>query len=185
LVSLWRLLLLETSQAAENFSYSEYTNTFLVWAFHRVLPWRFRYFPKILKRLSSKNLTGCMLRYKGEKDHLNTVAIEAVLSNPSFFQVRILFVPWLIPNWAKAQAWWNVIFVKKGVGLNERLLAHELAHVLQWRSLGVLAFIFHYVRHLILQGYDAHPMEVDATTSLGKLYNGRVAPPLSIIICNY
>lgn len=87
------------------------------------------------------------------------------MSNPSFSRVRIFYVPWLIPNWARAQAWWNVILVKKGVDLNERVLAHELAHVLQWRSLGALPFIFQYVRFLILHGYDAHPMEVDARSA--------------------
>ncbi|MDI6852775.1 MAG: hypothetical protein QME75_04110 [Deltaproteobacteria bacterium] len=87
------------------------------------------------------------------------------MSDPSIFQVRILTVPWLIPTWAKAQAWWNVILVRRGVDLNDRLLAHELAHVLQWRALGVLPFIFHYVRHLISHGYEAHPLEVHARTA--------------------
>lgn len=77
-------------------------------------------------------------------------------------RVRILMVPRLIPRWAKAQAWWNVILVRKGVDLSEMLLAHELAHVVQWRTLGVFRFMLRYVRLLILHGYEAHPMEQDA-----------------------
>lgn len=76
--------------------------------------------------------------------------------------VRILFVPWLIPTWARAQTWWNVILVRRGVGLTKRLLAHELAHVLQWRSLGVVGFVGQYARDLIRRGYRDHPLEMVA-----------------------
>lgn len=76
--------------------------------------------------------------------------------------MHIYYVPWLIPTWARAQAWGNVILVKKGVGLTEGLLAHELAHVLQWRSLGVFGFLFYYARSLIRHGYEGHPLEMAA-----------------------
>jgi hypothetical protein len=68
-------------------------------------------------------------------------------------------VPWLLPTWARAQAWGTVILVKRGVPLTERLVAHELAHVLQWRALGVCRFIFHYLRFFLRHGYAGHPLE--------------------------
>jgi hypothetical protein len=76
--------------------------------------------------------------------------------------VRIVSVAWLIPNWARAQTWGNVVLVKRGVRLTTQLLAHELAHVLQWRSLGVLGFVCRYARHLIGRGYKEHPLEIAA-----------------------
>jgi hypothetical protein len=71
-------------------------------------------------------------------------------------------VPWLLPNWASAQVWWNVILVKRGVGLTAELLAHELAHILQWRSLGVVGFMYHYARAFLCHGYENHPLEMTA-----------------------
>ena len=76
--------------------------------------------------------------------------------------MHIYYVPWLIPTWARAQAWWNAILVKRGVGLTEELLAHELAHVLQWRSLGVFRFMFNYARYFLRHGYVGHPLEMTA-----------------------
>lgn len=76
--------------------------------------------------------------------------------------IRIFFVPWLIPTWARAQTWWNVVLVRRGVGLTKRLLAHELAHVLQWRTLGVVGFVRQYARHLIRHGYLENPLEIVA-----------------------
>jgi hypothetical protein len=52
--------------------------------------------------------------------------------------------------------------VKRGVGLTAELLAHELAHVLQWRSLGVFGFMYHYARFFLRHGYADHPLEVAA-----------------------
>jgi hypothetical protein len=76
--------------------------------------------------------------------------------------VKIYWVPWLIPNWARAQTWWHVVLVRRGVRLTKRLLAHELAHVLQWRSLGVWGFVCRYARHLIRHGYEQNPLEIVA-----------------------
>ncbi|MFZ2087912.1 MAG: hypothetical protein WAU47_05000 [Desulfobaccales bacterium] len=76
--------------------------------------------------------------------------------------VKIRAVPWLIPTWARAQTWWNLILVRRGVGLSKRLLAHELAHVLQWRSLGVWGFVGQYARHLLRHGYEKNPLEIAA-----------------------
>ena len=84
------------------------------------------------------------------------------MTKTPFIPIKIFSVPWLIPTWAKAQAWWTVILIKRGVGLTEGLLAHELAHVLQWRALGVFGFVFHYVRSFLRHGYDTHPLEMAA-----------------------
>jgi len=87
---------------------------------------------------------------------------ETVLSAPPDIPIRIFYVPWLLPNWARAQAWWNAILVKRGVRLTEALLAHELAHVLQWHALGVFGFMFQYASHFIRHGYGGHPLEMAA-----------------------
>ncbi len=58
--------------------------------------------------------------------------------------------------------WGHVILVKRGVGLTEKLLAHELAHVLQWRLLGVFGFMYDYARFFLRHGYAGHPLEVAA-----------------------
>jgi hypothetical protein len=66
---------------------------------------------------------------------------ETVLSSSPDIPIRIYYVPWLIPTYARAQAWWTVILVKRGVRLTESLLAHELAHVLQWHPLETVAHL--------------------------------------------
>jgi hypothetical protein len=76
--------------------------------------------------------------------------------------VKIRTVPWLIPTWARAQTWGNVILVRRGVPLSQRLLAHELAHVLQWRALGIWGFISRYARYLLRHGYEKNPLEIAA-----------------------
>jgi hypothetical protein len=80
----------------------------------------------------------------------------------TFRPVRLIIVPWLIPGWAQAQVWWNIILLRRGVSLTERLLAHELAHVIQWQTLGIFPFIFQYAKHLIRYGYRRHPLELAA-----------------------
>jgi hypothetical protein len=85
-----------------------------------------------------------------------------MLSDSPLIPIRIYYVPWLIPTWARAQTWWNVILVRRGVGLTVQLLAHELAHVLQWRALGVGRFLFHYARHFLRHGYEKNPLEMAA-----------------------
>ena len=76
--------------------------------------------------------------------------------------VMIFRVPWLIPGWARAQVWGRVILVKRGVQLTEDLLAHELAHVLQWSALGAGRFMWRYVSHQLRHGYDHNPLEITA-----------------------
>lgn len=93
---------------------------------------------------------------------VSTPGRETALSDSPGIPIRVYFVPWLIPTWARAQVWWNVILVKRGIKLTEGLLAHELAHVLQWRSLGVFGFLFSYARSFLLHGYEGHPLELVA-----------------------
>jgi hypothetical protein len=88
--------------------------------------------------------------------------LETQLLNTPLLPVKICRVPWLIPNWARAQTWWNVVLVRRGVRLTKRLLAHELAHVLQWRAFGAFGFVRRYARHLITQGYLQNPLEIIA-----------------------
>jgi hypothetical protein len=103
------------------------------------------------------------LNRRGRRFHTKTFPRQRPrLPEPPALPIRIYFVPWLIPAWARAQAWWTVILVKRGVGLTERLLAHELAHVLQWRSLGVWGFLCRYARFFLRHGYEAHPLEMAA-----------------------
>jgi hypothetical protein len=87
---------------------------------------------------------------------------EQPLSGPPPRPVRIRLVPWLIPNWARAQTWGNVVLVKRTTRLTPELLAHELAHVLQWRSFGVVGFVRRYACHLIRHGYENNPLEIVA-----------------------
>jgi len=76
--------------------------------------------------------------------------------------VSIIRVPWLIPRWARAQVWGRVILLRRGVEISEQLLAHELAHVMQWRALGIFPFMFHYLMGLFRYGYQRHPLELEA-----------------------
>jgi hypothetical protein len=76
-----------------------------------------------------------------------------------YLPVRLITVPWLIPAWAQAQVWGRFILLRRGIDVTEALLAHELAHVLQWHTLGVLPFLYHYLAGLIRFGYRAHPLE--------------------------
>jgi hypothetical protein len=55
-----------------------------------------------------------------------------------------------------------VVLVRREVRLTKRLLAHELAHVLQWHSFGAWGFVRRYARHLVTQGYMHHPLEIIA-----------------------
>jgi hypothetical protein len=85
--------------------------------------------------------------------------IEAM---PRRENVRLITVPWLIPRWARAQVWGRVILIRRGVAVTETLLAHELAHVLQWRVMGILPFIFYYLKYFVRHGYRNHPLELQA-----------------------
>ncbi len=77
---------------------------------------------------------------------------------------RIVRVPFLIPSWVAAQVLIpGLIFVKRGVPLSRRLIAHEIAHDDQWRRYG-LAFPLVYVWEWIRAGfsYTRNRLEVEA-----------------------
>jgi len=56
------------------------------------------------------------------------------------------------------------VFLAARVGeVRAEVLAHEYAHVLQWRYLGVFRFAWNYLSGLVLYGYGLkHPMEREA-----------------------
>ncbi len=93
------------------------------------------------------------------KVHLAGVADSATLTRP---RVRLKRVPWLLPTWAQAQAWPRLILIRRGVPLTEALLAHELAHVDQWRRLGPVVFVWRYCLDFWRYGYTDHPLEEEA-----------------------
>lgn len=84
--------------------------------------------------------------------------------------VSLITVPWLIPGWARAQVWGRLILLRRGVRLTEALLAHELAHVQQWRTLGVFPFVCQYLTGLIRSGYWHHPLEQAARAAEHDAY---------------
>ena len=84
------------------------------------------------------------------------------MTDVQFPPVRLIVVPWLIPRWARAQVWGRTILIRRGIDLTERLLAHELAHVRQWRKLGRCGFVWHYAGQLLRYGYFQNPLEVEA-----------------------
>jgi hypothetical protein len=78
-------------------------------------------------------------------------------------EIRLVFLPFLIPRWAAAQVLLpRRVFVKRGVRLTRRLLAHELVHVDQLRRRGVLGYWWAYLTLLLRYGYREHPLELDA-----------------------
>ena len=89
--------------------------------------------------------------------------------------VRLFIVPWLIPRWAQAQVWGRFILICRGVPITEQLLAHELAHVLQWHSMGILPFMFSYVKYYFRHGYRDHPLEQQAQAAENRDFYRRWA----------
>jgi hypothetical protein len=78
-------------------------------------------------------------------------------------RVRLIRLPFLLPRWAAAQVLLpGKVFVRSGVVVTRRLLAHELVHVEQLRRMGILRFWWTYLILLLRHGYREHPMELDA-----------------------
>ena len=84
---------------------------------------------------------------------------------PADIPVCVITVPWLIPRWARAQVWGRFILIRRGIPVTEQLLAHELAHVLQWHIMGIFSFIFHYLKYFHRHGYQNHPLERQAQSA--------------------
>lgn len=78
-------------------------------------------------------------------------------------EVKLIRLPFLLPRWAAAQVLLpRRVFVRRGIRLNQRLLAHELVHLEQLERLGVLRYWWTYLVLLLRCGYREHPMELDA-----------------------
>lgn len=56
------------------------------------------------------------------------------------------------------------IFLRRpGVLVTTPWIAHEFAHVLQWKRLGVFRFVWQYATGLVRHGYGrSHPLEAEA-----------------------
>lgn len=78
-------------------------------------------------------------------------------------EVKLVRLPFLLPRWAVAQVLVpGRIFVRRDVRVSRRLLAHELVHVQQLRSMGLLRYWWTYLTLLLRFGYHEHPLELDA-----------------------
>lgn len=77
--------------------------------------------------------------------------------------IKIVKVPFLIPNWAAAQVLFpNTIFAKKEYADNVNTIAHEIVHVDQIKEYGLFLFWIRYLYLLAKHGYTNHPMEIEA-----------------------
>lgn len=77
--------------------------------------------------------------------------------------LRIVRLPFLLPPRAAAQVIFpRCVFVARRTRLSRSLLAHELKHVDQLDSLGLIRYWIAYLRLLARHGYERHPMEVEA-----------------------
>lgn len=54
------------------------------------------------------------------------------------------------------------VFVRRDARVSRRLLAHELVHIDQLRSMGLLRYWWTYLTLLLSCGYREHPLELDA-----------------------
>jgi hypothetical protein len=78
-------------------------------------------------------------------------------------EIRLVRLPFLLPRWAAAQVLVpGRVFVRRGVMLSRRLLAHELVHVDQMQRMGLLRYWWAYLILLLRCGYREHPLELDA-----------------------
>lgn len=85
-------------------------------------------------------------------------------------KVTIVVVRRLFPKFAAAQTWGSTIFVRNGYYFEGRLARHELAHVEQWKRLGLLfppVYFFLMLKTALKEGfnrnaYTQHPMEIEA-----------------------
>lgn len=76
--------------------------------------------------------------------------------------IRLIRVPFLIPNWAAAQVLFpRTVFYKRGA-LTAYVLAHEIGHVMQIEHLGLFRYWLTYLTSLIRSGYDGNVLEDDA-----------------------
>ena len=92
------------------------------------------------------------------------LSVERV-GNPSFYDqlVRMGFEPAGLPNFALMAAITFVDTVVSHEPFTERLLFHELVHVVQYQKVGLPEFAAKYVKGFLNGGsYEAIPLEVNA-----------------------
>jgi hypothetical protein len=83
-------------------------------------------------------------------------------------KVNVTFTRRVWPKWVAAQVLWpRSVRVRSGVPLHNRLLAHELVHVIQWEQFG-WRFPFMYLWEL-RNGYARNKFEIEAYTLENKL----------------
>ena len=84
-------------------------------------------------------------------------------------RARVISIPWL-PAGTAAMTLGRLIIVRRGA-FEKGLLAHELVHVMQWRELGIVPFLWAYLMAYFrgrlhgLSHWDAYreiPLEVEA-----------------------
>lgn len=77
--------------------------------------------------------------------------------------VKVIRVPFMIPNWAAAQVLLpETIFLKRGEKLTVEILVHELVHVDQIRRMGIWRYWITYLKEALTHEYHQHPMEIEA-----------------------
>lgn len=54
------------------------------------------------------------------------------------------------------------IFILKGQAGNQDLLNHEMIHWKQYQESGLFPYYYNYMKGMIVNGYDLHPMEQEA-----------------------
>jgi hypothetical protein len=87
------------------------------------------------------------------------------VSNPPFYSAlqRMGFQPGSLPDFSLMAAITFVDTVVSHEPFTEKLLFHELVHVVQYEKLGLLGFAAKYVRGFLSGGsYDAIPLEMNA-----------------------
>jgi hypothetical protein len=104
------------------------------------------------------------------------------VSNPPFYPElqRMGFEPGALPDFSLMAAITFVDMVVSHEPFTERLLFHELVHVVQYEKLGLLEFAAKYVRGFLNGGsYEAIPLEVNAY-ELDERFAGARAKPGSV-----
>jgi hypothetical protein len=92
------------------------------------------------------------------------LSVERVVNPPFYDQlVRMGFEPAALPNFALMAAITFVDTVVSHEPFTDRLLFHELVHVVQYEKLGLEGFAIKYVRGFLNGGsYEAIPLEMNA-----------------------
>ena len=87
-----------------------------------------------------------------------------------------------VPPGADAITMWSLVSVRRAVAGDARLLAHEAAHVRQWRSLGVRGFLRAYLGAYLaarrlgyghVAAYRLIPLEIDAERAAARVVRPR------------